>query len=81
MSDLPDIIIKCNVHQWVKCTDRVPFPAGYERTWLVYDDGSFHVAMYLGEDNKSKDGLTWFNSDVYVNPTHWMPLPFPPEDK
>jgi Protein of unknown function (DUF551) len=68
---VPEIKIICDLHQWVDCSERLPYPKGTQ--WLVYDNGSFHVATYLGDEE-----FEWFNGDVQVNPTHWMPLPFKP---
>ena len=72
MSDLPDIIIKCDLHEWVECAERLPYPKN--RRWLVYEDGNFHVAIYTGVKN-----CEWFNGCICVRPSHWMPLPFEPK--
>jgi hypothetical protein len=44
---------------------------------LVYGNGFFNVASVGWIDDY---GPVWFNGDVVVYPTHWMPLPDPPDD-
>lgn len=45
--------------------------------FLAFSDGSYDVA-WCGRD-KEDGSPNWFNGDVSVRPTHWMPLPEPPK--
>lgn len=60
--------------KWIKCSERMPIVSG----WVIaVDDGIAIPAWYrLGRFAISDhDG-----DDLVINPTHWQPLPSPPED-
>ena len=46
--------------------------------FLAWDGSGYHV-VYSHEFELSNGNHAWFNGDVYVKPTHWQPLPDPPE--
>ena len=43
---------------------------------LVYDAGAIVIALWSTEDGQSG---WWDNGIMNPSPTHWMPLPAPPE--
>ena len=45
---------------------------------LVVSGEEYHVASWHGDNGY---GLEWFNDEIMVPATHWMPLPSPPELK
>ena len=51
-------------------------PRGIDDEILIYTGFSYHVAHY-GWDDEDGNPL-WFNGDVAVEATHWMPLPDAP---
>lgn len=64
------------VPQWIPVTERLP-----EKTvrCLVYGSGG---GTYTAEFRKYEGGHVWHklnSKSHYCNPTHWMPLPKPPE--
>lgn len=79
ISDFLAAMVKPEVSGWmpIEAANRT----GSAPDILVYDDtGNFHVVTYYG--NEEGDGTgehDWFNGDVYVTPTHWMPLPAAPQ--
>jgi hypothetical protein len=46
---------------------------------LVWTGWSMYVANHAWDDESGKP--VFFNGDVTVDATHWMPLPAPPEEK
>lgn len=56
---------------WISVKDRLPED---EELYLVVVDGLIDLCEYWPQHN------TWFDKDVDENvyPTHWMPLPQPP---
>jgi hypothetical protein len=62
------------VTEWISVKDAEPEKEGYV---LVYD-GSLHVSRF----NPRQHGSYRYDCDTYdVTPTHWMPLPPPPNDE
>lgn len=58
---------------WISVKDRTPKWSGLYLATL--QDMVVCVALYDGKDD------TWYNEDMgYLNTTHWMPLPEPPEE-
>ena len=47
--------------------------------FLGWEDGSFWVAWYGWDGNDGKP--VFYNGDVSVDITHWMPLPNPPNEE
>jgi len=64
---------------WISVKDRLPDSQEYEFL-VVNSEGNMHVASYWGENASNDEGYDWFNGDVFVNPTHWQPLPEPPKE-
>lgn len=49
---------------------------------LGYGPNGFDILIWpllLEETADHYSNGRWFNGDVYVEPTHWMPLPAPPK--
>ena len=59
--------------KWISVEDRLPKK---DTECLVFEDGVMHVTEYVGWTD-----LEWFNVHGGHFPSHWMPLPEPPEDK
>jgi len=64
---------------WISVKDKLPDSNEYEFL-VVNSEGNMHVASYWGENSSNYEGYDWFNGDVFVNPTHWQPLPEPPKE-
>jgi hypothetical protein len=62
------------VSKWISVDERLP-ESGEDV--LVWHCGSVHSAYF----NYSAGGVAYFVRDSHYNcePTHWMPLPGPPE--
>lgn len=64
------------IPRWIPVTERLP---ALGKTVLVFGGKSIYTAYY-GERMASWFGWHKLNSKChYCNPTHWMPLPEPPE--
>lgn len=55
--------------------DVAPKDAESFQDFLLYDGEGCHVGRYVGW-GPNRD---WWNEDVCVRATHWMPLPEPPK--
>lgn len=63
--------------KWIPVTERLPADRG---SYLVVDDGIVKEAFY----GKEWAGENWVDPvEMYMAfyPTHWMPLPQPPEEE
>lgn len=62
--------------QWIPVEERLPEPG---ETVLVWHHGEAQMAWL----NHFTNGVAYFVRDTHYNfePTHWMPLPEPPEVK
>ena len=64
-------------HRWISVTERLP---DEEEVVLVWGGAS----VYTAKRHNKYGGLMWWklnSKQHYCNPTHWMPLPQPPESK
>lgn len=62
--------------RWISVDERLPEPG---ETVLVWHHGEVQMAWL----NHFTNGVAYFVRDTHYNfePTHWMPLPAPPEVK
>ncbi len=67
--------------KWISVKDRLPSPESDEYFLICEHDKSMCVAAYWGIDQSETKGYDWFNGDIFVCPTHWMPLPDAPEEE
>jgi Protein of unknown function (DUF551) len=60
--------------EWIKCSDRLPEHDDFVLFW----DNGFYIGWLKRTDRNSK--FVWLDEEwTHHNPTHWMPLPSPPE--
>ena len=65
------------VPRWIPVTERLPEE---EEVVLVWGGAS----VYTAKRHNKYQGLMWWklnSKQHYCNPTHWMPLPEPPESE
>ena len=62
--------------------------AELEATWQPIETAPHNSEIIIGSDKCVKSYPMWFDGNKWVapyifnpNPTHWMPLPKPPEEK
>lgn len=88
--DCPALCVKekwnTRASQWVSVKDKLPtiIDECSSDCFLVIDkDGHMNVATYWGLNSSDHvgEGYDWFNGDVFVCPTHYMPLPNPPKEQ
>ena len=64
---------------WIPVNEKKPEPGAYV---LVYDKTEILIAEYDPDDKMNPpdfSGWWWAAQALELNPTHWMPLPKPPE--
>lgn len=64
------------MNDWIKCSDDSLPDDGVHV--LIYDGSNYCVAYHTDYYGVWEDSLT--NHDIQQQPTHWMPLPEPPDN-
>lgn len=78
--------------EWIKCSDRMPEKGGRYLVFETKNPHSHNCAAYnypypcckpnIAYYMRYCDGWSWNSfDDNECSPTHWMPLPTPPEEK
>jgi len=77
VKDAADAIEELCKSKWIPVTERLPEE---EEVVLVWGGAS----VYTAKRHNKYGGLMWWklnSKQHYCNPTHWMPLPEPPESE
>lgn len=63
---------------WIRCEDRLP--EDLQESYLVYSEyeGEYAYGVWIGDYDENL-GSWWDASGDKINPSHWMPLPNPPQ--
>lgn len=65
--------LKPNLAEWMPIDEH---PRDENIYILTFDGNSMYVARWVSDNNENE----WFNGDVMIQPTHFMPLPLPPKE-
>lgn len=65
--------------KWISVEERLPVED--ETVIVCADDGCVYAAQYWGHGKWRRELIGCIRSDTDVAPTHWMPLPEPPEEE
>lgn len=64
--------------KWISVKEGLP---EFEKLALVYNDGICDIARYCNHSQVNALNAWYTNEGCEFIPTHWMPLPEPPENE